>query len=155
MYYGHLGHFHRDIFHLNWYKIVCMGNVACTFNQMKFINMPSMYLQPGGPKHFLLRFIAVWTSLFSCLCMSIFQCWPRTPAQYAKTWVFWDVLRCVRQRKYIWSFSYSMSACALGASYSTWIQSRNVYHLIAGIGVIFHILLHQTMYWKTINTFIN
>ena len=51
MYWGHLGHFHRAISHLTWYKIVCMRYLACTFNQMKSINMLS--------------------SLFSCLCMTM------------------------------------------------------------------------------------
>ena len=73
IYWVHLGHFHRAIHHLKWYKIVCMRYLDCTFSQMKSINMFSMYLQSGVPRHFLWRFIGVWnrTSLFSCLCMSM------------------------------------------------------------------------------------
>ena len=61
MYWGHLGYFHRAISQLKWYKIVCMRYLACTFSQMKSINMFSMFLQSGVPRHFLWRFIAVWT----------------------------------------------------------------------------------------------
>ena len=61
MHWGHLGHLHRVISHLKWYKIVCMRYLTCTFCQMKYINMFSMYLQSGVPRHFLWRFIAVWT----------------------------------------------------------------------------------------------
>ena len=62
MYWEHLDHFHRVIYHLNWHKIVCMRYLACTFGQMKSINVFSMYLQKSGvPRHFLYRFIAVWT----------------------------------------------------------------------------------------------
>ena len=60
MYWGHLGNFHRAISHLRWYKIVCIRYLACTFSQMKSINMFSMFLQSGVPRHYLWRFIAVW-----------------------------------------------------------------------------------------------
>ena len=60
MYWGHLGHFHMAISHLKWYKIACMRYLACAFSQMKYINMFSMFLQSGVPRHFLWRFIAVW-----------------------------------------------------------------------------------------------
>ena len=60
MYWGHLGHFHRAISDLKWYKIVCMRYLVCTFRQMKSINMFSMFLQSGVPRHFLWKFIAVW-----------------------------------------------------------------------------------------------
>ena len=66
IYWGHLGHFHGAIYHLKWYKIVCMRYLACTFSQMKSINMFSMHLQSGD-----LFQIEHRTSLFSCLCMSI------------------------------------------------------------------------------------
>ena len=61
MYWGHLGHFHTAIYHLKWYKMVCMIYLACTFSQMKSINMFSVYLQFGVPRHFLWKLIAVWT----------------------------------------------------------------------------------------------
>ena len=61
MCWGHLGHFHRAISHLKWYKMVCMRYLACISNQTKSINMLSMFLQSGVPRHFLCRFIAVWT----------------------------------------------------------------------------------------------
>ena len=61
MYWGHLGHFYGAIYHLKWYKTVCMTYLACTFSQIKSINMFSIYLQYGVPRHFLWRFIAVWT----------------------------------------------------------------------------------------------
>ena len=70
---GAFGHFHRAISHLKWYEIVCMRYLACTFSQMKSINMFSMLLQSGIPRHFLgnlLRFECI-TSLFSCLCISM------------------------------------------------------------------------------------
>ena len=69
-----LGAFGSLSYHLKWYKIVCMRYLACTFSQMKSINMFSMFLQCGVPRHFLngdlLRFEHI-TSLFSCLCMSM------------------------------------------------------------------------------------
>ena len=49
MYWGHLGHFHRAISHLKWYETGCMRYLACTFSQMKSINMFSM-------------FFAIWSS---------------------------------------------------------------------------------------------
>ena len=61
MYWGHWGHFQRDISHLKWYQIVCLRYLACTFSQMKYINMFSTFLQSGVPRHYLWRFIAVWT----------------------------------------------------------------------------------------------
>ena len=73
MYWGHLGHFHRAISHLKWYKIVCMRYLACIFSQMKslicfssFRNLEFPDISVGD----LLRFEYI-TSLFSCLCMSI------------------------------------------------------------------------------------
>ena len=53
MYWGHLGDFHRAISHSKWYKIVCVRYLACKFSQMKSINMFSMFLQSGVPRHFL------------------------------------------------------------------------------------------------------
>ena len=54
MCWGHLGHFHRAISHLKWYRIiVCMRYSACTFCQMKSINMFFIFLQPGVPRHSL------------------------------------------------------------------------------------------------------
>ena len=47
--------------HLKWYKIVCMRYLACTFIQMKSIDMFSTFLQSGVPIHFLWRFTAFWT----------------------------------------------------------------------------------------------
>ena len=60
MYWGHFGHFQRAISHLKWHKIVYMRYLACTFSRMKCINMFSMFLQSGVPRHFVWRFIAVW-----------------------------------------------------------------------------------------------
>ena len=73
VYWGHLGHFHRAISHLKWYRIVCMRYLACTFSQMKFINIFSMFCNlefPGISFGDLLWFEYI-TSLFSCLCMSM------------------------------------------------------------------------------------
>ena len=53
IYWGHLGHFHRVISHSKWYKIVFVRYLACKFSQMKSINMFSMFLQSGVPRHFL------------------------------------------------------------------------------------------------------
>ena len=71
---GHLRHFHRAISYLKWHKIVRMRCLACTFSQMKSVNMFSMFfcnlefsdISFGD----LLRFEYI-TSLFSCLCMSM------------------------------------------------------------------------------------
>ena len=54
--------YHRAIsLKLKWYKIVCMRYLACTFSQMKSINMFSMFLLSWVPRHFLWRFISLWT----------------------------------------------------------------------------------------------
>ena len=58
---GYLGDFYRAIYILKWYKMVCMRYLVCTFSQMKYINMFSMYLQSGIPRHLVWRFITVWT----------------------------------------------------------------------------------------------
>ena len=74
MYWGHLGHFHRAISHLKLYKMFFKKYLACTFSQIKSINMFSMFLQSGVPRHFLWRFIAVWmyNLTVSCiLCISM------------------------------------------------------------------------------------
>ena len=47
---GHLGHFHRAVYKLKWYKIVCIRYLACTFSQMKSINM------------FFFHVSAIWSS---------------------------------------------------------------------------------------------
>ena len=73
MYWEHLGHFHRAIYHLELYKIVCMRYLACTFSQMTLLtsfpcicNLEFPDISFGD----LLRF-EHRTSLFSCLCMSM------------------------------------------------------------------------------------
>ena len=84
---GHLGHFHRAIYRLKWYKIVCMRYLGCTFSQMKSINMFSMYLR-----------FAIWSSqTFSlemycslniephCFHVYVCQCWPQTLAAICRT----------------------------------------------------------------------
>ena len=102
MYWGHLGHFHRAISHLKWYKIVCMGYLACTFSQMKSINMFSMFLQSGVPRHFLWRFIAVWTYNLTVFMFMNVNVDPKLSRQYAETWVLGMFSCFVRQGKYIW-----------------------------------------------------
>ena len=101
MYWGHLGHFHRVISHLKWYEIVCMRYLACTFSQMKSINMFSMFLHSGVPRHFLWRSIAVWMyncTVFMFMYISVDL---KLYRQYAETWVFGMFSYCVRQGKYI------------------------------------------------------
>ena len=73
IYWGHLDHFHRAISHFKWYKIIWMRYFACIFCHMKSIDMFSMFLQSGIPRHFLWRFIAVWKYNLTvlCLCMSM------------------------------------------------------------------------------------
>ena len=70
----HFGHFHRAISYLQWYKIVRIRYLACTFSQMKSINMFYMFFCnlefPDISFGKLLRFEYI-TSLFSCLCMSM------------------------------------------------------------------------------------
>ena len=101
MYWGHLGHFHRAISHSKWHKIVCMRYLACTFSQMKSINMFSMFFKSGVPRHFPWRFIAVWIynlTVFMFMYVNVdLKLW----RQYAETWVI-GVFSCsVRQGKYI------------------------------------------------------
>ena len=84
MYWGHLGHLHRAISHLKGHKIVCMRYLACTFSQMKSIDMFSMFFTIWSSQTFPLEIycgingrcehsvsIMSYTSLFSCLCMSM------------------------------------------------------------------------------------
>ena len=67
VYWGHLGHFHRTISHLKWYKIVCMTYLACIFISFPcFSNLEFPDIFFG----YLLRFEYI-TSRFSCLCMSM------------------------------------------------------------------------------------
>ena len=47
MYWGHLGHFHWAMSHLNWYK--------------SYMKMFFVYLQSGVPRHLPSRFIAILT----------------------------------------------------------------------------------------------
>ena len=102
MYWGHLGHFHRAISHLRWYKIVCKRYLVCTFSQMKSINIFSMFWQSGVPRHFLWKFIAVWiynltVFMFMYVNVDLKLLW-----QYAETWVFGMFSCCVHHGKYIW-----------------------------------------------------
>ena len=73
MCWGHLGHFHRATSHLKWYKIVCMRYLACTFSQVKSINMFPCFCNLDFPDISfgdLLQF-EHRTSLFSCLFMAL------------------------------------------------------------------------------------
>ena len=70
---GHLGHFHRAISHLNWYEIVCMGDVICISSQMKSRNMFSVYLRSEIPRHlFIIK--------PHCFHVCVYQCRPQTLA---------------------------------------------------------------------------
>ena len=100
MYWEHLGHFHRAVSHSKWYKVVCKRYLACTFSQMKSINMFSMFLQNGVPRHFLWKFIAVWIfNLFSCLCMSMLT--SNSSSNMQKHGYLGMFSCCIRQGKYI------------------------------------------------------
>ena len=69
---GHLRDFHWGMSPLKWNKMVCMGVLAYSFILIKSMNMFSMSLQSGVPRHFHYRLIAVWhrTSQFLCVCIS-------------------------------------------------------------------------------------
>ena len=100
MYWGHLGHFHRAISHLKWYKSVCLRYLASTFSQMKSINTFSMFLQSGVPRHFLWKFIAVWIYNLTVFMFMYANVDLKLQRQYAETWVFGMLSCCVRQGKY-------------------------------------------------------
>ena len=76
---GAFGYFHKALSHLTWHKIVCIRYLACTFSQIKSINMFSMFLQSGFPRHFLWRFIVVWTWNLTVFMFMYIN---------AETWVF-------------------------------------------------------------------
>ena len=59
MYWVHLGIFHGATSRLNWYKIVCVFDIACTLSRMKSMNTFCMCFQSEIPRHFLWRCIAV------------------------------------------------------------------------------------------------
>ena len=73
MYWGHLGHFHRAVSHLKWYKIVCMIYFICIFSQMTSIDMfPRIWnLEFPDISYGVLLRVEHRTSRFSCLCMSM------------------------------------------------------------------------------------
>ena len=101
MNWGHLGHCHGAIYHLKWYKIVCMRYLTCTFSQMKSINMCSMYLQSWVSK-FPLEIYCSLNIEPHCLHFYACQCWPQTLAAICRTMGILDFSCCVRQGNYIW-----------------------------------------------------
>ena len=85
MYWGHMGHFHGAISHLKWHKIVCMRYLACTFCQMKSINIFPCICNLEFPDIFVwdLLWFEYKISLFSCLCMSML-----TPNSSGNIWKY-------------------------------------------------------------------
>ena len=69
---GHLGHFHRAISHLKWYKIVCMRYLACTLRWNLLTCFPCFCnLEFPGISFENILWFEYITSLFSCLCISM------------------------------------------------------------------------------------
>ena len=113
MYWGHLGHFHRAISHLKWYKIVCVRCLACTFSQMESINMFARFLQSGVPRHFLWRFIEP-----HCFHVYVCQCRPQTLAAICRNMGIWDVFMLRPQGKIYLGFASLPSIHSVVCNYS-------------------------------------
>ena len=71
-----------------------MRDFACTFSQMKCINMFSLYLQSGVPRHFPWRLICGLNIEPHCfhVHVPVRQCWPRTLVMICRNMGIWDVL---------------------------------------------------------------
>ena len=75
-----------------------MGYLACTFSQMKSINMFSVFLQSGVTRHFLWRFIVVWIynlTVFMFMYVSVEKqgclgCFHAASARENISWV-WEI----------------------------------------------------------------
>ena len=83
-----------------------MRYIACTFSQLKSINMFSMFFKSGVPRHFLWRFIAVWTQSLIVFMFMYVNVDPILQRQNAETWVFGTFSCCVPQGKYIWGLGH-------------------------------------------------
>ena len=94
-------HVHRAISHWKWYETVCMRYLASVFSKMKSINMFTMFLQSGVPRHFLWRFIVVWIYNLTIFMFMYVNVDLKLQRQYAETWVFGMFSCCARQGNYI------------------------------------------------------
>ena len=148
MYWGHLGHFHRAISHLKWYKIVPIRYLACTFSQMKSINMFSTFLQYGVHRHFLWRFITVWIYNLKVFMFMYVNVDLKLYRQYAETWVFEMFSCCVHQGKYILGLGNSFDTCHLtlcNTSLDTYLFTCSYYQFRLCGSQIF---AHKRGVWK-------
>ena len=75
---------------LNRYEIVCEGDLACTFSQMKSMNIFSVYLQSGVPRHFLWIYCDLNIELH-CFHVYTCQCWPQTLSAVCRNMDICDV----------------------------------------------------------------
>ena len=91
MYWGHLGHFHRATSLLKWYEIVCMRYLACTFSQMKSINIFSMFFAIWISRTFPLEIYWGLNIEPHCFHVYVCQCWPQTLVAICRNMDIWDV----------------------------------------------------------------
>ena len=68
-----------------------MRDLACTFSQIKSINMFSMCLKSGVPKHFLWRFIAVWTQNLIAFVYMYVNVWHQTLPEICRNMGIWGM----------------------------------------------------------------
>ena len=90
MHWGHLGHFHRAIYHLKWYKIVC--------------EIFRAYILSDEIYQHIFHVFAIWSSQTfplemycglniepRCFHAYVCQCWPQTLVAICRTMGIWDV----------------------------------------------------------------
>ena len=91
MYCGNLGHFHRAISHLKWYKIVWIRYLACTFSQMNPVKMFSMFFAIWSSQIFPLEIYCSLNREPHCFLVYVCQCWPQTLASICRNMGIWDI----------------------------------------------------------------
>ena len=91
MHWGHFSLFQRDMFLLNWYKIVCMEYLSYAFIQMKFTNVLSVCFKSGVPRHFHWRSIVVLNIISHCSFVCVYQWCPQPLAEIYRNMGICDV----------------------------------------------------------------
>ena len=77
---------------LNWYKRVCMGDLACTFIWIKFTNMFPQYFKSGVHRHFHWSLNYCSSNVDPhCFYVCVHQQWPKTLVEICRNMDIRDV----------------------------------------------------------------
>ena len=99
---GHLDLFHRATSPLNWFKMVYMGDWACTFIRIKFLNMFFVIWNLWFP----LKIYCSFNIEPHCFYVCVYQRWPLTLMAICRNMGISDVFTQVAVRKiyadFIW-----------------------------------------------------